>query len=129
MENQNKKIQLVPAICTQCGAQLEVDPKAEAAVCKYCKTPFIVEKAINNYTVQHATIEHADNVTVDMSGTVKETLDFVGKQMDESRKTRRENRNINAENERLFITTFFKYFFIFATVITILWLLIFGISQ
>lgn len=39
----------VPAICTQCGAQLEVDNTQEAAICKYCGTPFIVEKAINQY--------------------------------------------------------------------------------
>ena len=26
---------LVPAVCTQCGGQVEVDPKQEAAVCKY----------------------------------------------------------------------------------------------
>jgi DNA-directed RNA polymerase subunit RPC12/RpoP len=37
---------MTPAICTQCGASVEVDPKQEAAVCKYCKTPYIVEKVI-----------------------------------------------------------------------------------
>ena len=41
----------VPAICTQCGAQLEVDNTKAAAICQYCGTPFIVEKAINNYSV------------------------------------------------------------------------------
>ena len=46
---EEKKVKLVAAVCTQCGAQLKVDPNAEAAVCKYCNTPFIVEKAINNY--------------------------------------------------------------------------------
>ena len=46
---EEKKAKLVAAVCTQCGAQLEVDPNAEATVCKYCNTPFIVEKAINNY--------------------------------------------------------------------------------
>lgn len=40
---------IVPAICTQCGAQLDVDDSKEAAVCPYCNTAFIVEKAINNY--------------------------------------------------------------------------------
>ena len=40
---------LVPAICTQCGSKLEVDPSREAAVCPYCKTPFITQKAINHY--------------------------------------------------------------------------------
>lgn len=41
---------LVPAICTQCGAQIEVDNVQEAGICKYCGTAFITEKVINNYT-------------------------------------------------------------------------------
>lgn len=46
---------LVPAICTQCGARLEVDPNCEATICKYCNTPFITEKAINNYNTTYVT--------------------------------------------------------------------------
>lgn len=41
---------LVPAICTQCGAQIEVDNTHEAGICRHCGTAFITEKAINNYT-------------------------------------------------------------------------------
>ena len=40
---------LVQAKCTNCGANLEVDSAKEAAVCQYCNSAFIVEKAINNY--------------------------------------------------------------------------------
>jgi hypothetical protein len=40
---------LVPAICTQCGAQIEVDNTHEAGICKHCGTAFVTEKAINNY--------------------------------------------------------------------------------
>ena len=40
---------LVPAICTQCGARLQVDSAKDAAICNYCQTPFITEKAITNY--------------------------------------------------------------------------------
>lgn len=40
---------LVAAKCTQCGADLQVDNSQDAAVCQHCGTPFIVEKAINNY--------------------------------------------------------------------------------
>ncbi len=40
---------LTPAKCTNCGAALELDPSKDAAVCPYCHTPFVVEKAINNY--------------------------------------------------------------------------------
>ena len=44
---------LLPCKCPNCGAQLEVDKSNEAAVCKYCNTPFIVEKAINNYNINN----------------------------------------------------------------------------
>ena len=40
---------LVPAVCTQCGAQIEVDDTHEAGVCKHCGTAFVTEKAICNY--------------------------------------------------------------------------------
>lgn len=40
---------LVQAKCTNCGANLEVDNTKEAAICEFCGTPYIVEKAINNY--------------------------------------------------------------------------------
>lgn len=40
---------LIPAKCTQCGANIEVDVSQEAGICKYCGTAFITEKAINNY--------------------------------------------------------------------------------
>jgi hypothetical protein len=40
---------LTPAKCTQCGASLQVDPSKDAAICEFCGTPFIVEKAIAQY--------------------------------------------------------------------------------
>ena len=96
----NQNTRLVPAICTQCGGQLEVDPTQEAAVCKYCGTPFIVEKAIQNYNIQHATIEHVDTVNIDMKGTADSFFSFVGTQMSESRALRREERKERREEER-----------------------------
>ena len=39
----------VQAKCVNCGAALEVDDTKDAAVCPYCNTPYIVEKAIRNY--------------------------------------------------------------------------------
>ena len=41
----------VLAKCTNCGANLEVNPKLEAAICPYCNSAYIVEKAINNYSI------------------------------------------------------------------------------
>ena len=42
---------LIPAKCTQCGANIEVDDTHEAGICKYCGTAFITEKAINNGSI------------------------------------------------------------------------------
>jgi DNA-directed RNA polymerase subunit RPC12/RpoP len=47
---------LVNAKCTSCGANLEVDGTQDAAICKYCGTAFIVEKAVNNYNIASAQI-------------------------------------------------------------------------
>lgn len=61
---------LVQAKCTNCGANLEVDSTKEAAVCQYCNSAFIVEKAINNYTnyvTNHININTSGN-TVNIIG-------------------------------------------------------------
>lgn len=58
---------LVPAICTQCGARLTIDPSQEAAICPFCNTPFVTEKAINNYNTTNVTnigSLHADVVNL-----------------------------------------------------------------
>ena len=81
-ENTENKVRFVPAICSHCGGSLDVDPSQEAAVCPYCGTAFIVEKAINHYNMEHAEvnhvdhIEHVDNVTVDLKGSFDSVLGF-----------------------------------------------------
>ena len=40
---------LVNAKCTNCGANLQVDNTKDAAICQYCGSAYIVEKAVNNY--------------------------------------------------------------------------------
>ena len=42
---------LVNAKCTNCGGTLQVDNAKEAAVCPFCGSAFIVEKAIQNYNI------------------------------------------------------------------------------
>ena len=107
------EVKMKPAICTQCGGTLEVDPTKETAECPYCGASFIVEKAVNNYNVKYANIGHADNVNIDVSGV----FDMIGKQMSESREMRREERKEErarrAENEKLFFKTFFKAAIVF----------------
>lgn len=64
----------IPAICIQCGAQIEVDDTQEAGVCKYCGTAFITEKVINNYNTY---ITNNNNTVNDYAGaniTIQNTL-------------------------------------------------------
>lgn len=58
---------LVPAICTQCGAKIDVDPSKDRGICEYCGTSFIIEKAINNYTT--------DNIPLGNRGSTKDAFD------------------------------------------------------
>ncbi len=52
---------LKPAICTQCGAKIEVDDSKEAGICKHCGTAFITEKVIANYTNNYTTVNNITN--------------------------------------------------------------------
>ena len=106
----NHTTRLVPAVCTQCGAQLEVDPSQEAAICRYCGTPFIVDKAIQNYTIQHAKIEHADTVNIDMKGAADSFFGFLGTQMSERRALRREERKEERTQSREMSKAFIRIF-------------------
>lgn len=122
-------VKLVPALCTQCGGTVEVDTRSEKAECPFCGASFIVEKAVNNYNVQHATIEHADNVNIDMSGSVKTVLDFVGEQMKESREFRKEARKEAAEREKNMNANFFRIFGIMFAVMMAVCLIAFIVLQ
>ncbi len=55
---------IIPAKCTNCGASLDVDNTKDAAICPYCGSAFIVEKAINNYN----TTNHISADTVNIYG-------------------------------------------------------------
>ncbi len=57
---------IVQAKCTACNGNLEVDSQKEAAVCPFCGTPYIVEKAINHFHAASTKIEsfHADVVNI-----------------------------------------------------------------
>lgn len=57
---------LVQAKCTNCGANLEVDPRTEAGICPYCQTAYITQKAIVNYntTIVNNNTIYADKVDI-----------------------------------------------------------------
>ena len=65
--------------CPNCGGTLAVDNEKDAWVCPYCNTPFIVEKAINNYnisnTINASTVNIYGGIEKDfkiVAGTLKE---------------------------------------------------------
>lgn len=124
MENkEQKEVKLVPAICTQCGGKLEVDPSQEAAVCKFCGSAFIVEKAINNYTVQNAKIEHADHVTIDLKGSVDSVLGFAERELDKSRADRAVKRKLEAENSKQMMSTMIKMMIGMMILAIVMWII------
>ena len=47
----SSSMRIVKAQCTNCNAPLEVDSTQAAAICPYCNTTYVVEKAINNYNI------------------------------------------------------------------------------
>lgn len=65
---------LVDAKCTNCGAPLRIDNTKDAAICQYCDSAFIVEKAINNYNITNNNTIHADVVNIYNGNLEKEKL-------------------------------------------------------
>lgn len=68
---------LVPAKCTQCGANIEVDETKEAGICQHCGTAFITEKAITNYNtyITNNNSFAGANINV-VGGDIKNLLDI-----------------------------------------------------
>ena len=62
---------LVNAKCTNCGAPLQVDNSHEAAVCQYCGSAFIVEKAIQNFNYHFTNNITAQNVIIAGKGEME----------------------------------------------------------
>ncbi len=66
---------MVPGICTQCGASVNVDAEKEYAYCEYCGTRFSIKQAISNYNIQHTLIGHADTVNVFSGATAANLIE------------------------------------------------------
>lgn len=64
---------LIIAKCTNCGGILEVNSEKDAAICPYCNSAYIVEKAINNYS----TTFNISSPNVNLTGPSAE--DFIKK--------------------------------------------------
>lgn len=44
---------LVPAKCPECGGNINIEADKRAAVCEFCKQPFVIEDAINNFNTTY----------------------------------------------------------------------------
>ncbi|MBR6089097.1 MAG: hypothetical protein IKP86_04125 [Anaerolineaceae bacterium] len=123
MENSNGSVKLVAGICPKCGGQLEVDPSQDAAICAYCGTPFVVSKAINNYNVQNAQIEHVDHVHVDLKGSVDSIIGLAEREIDKNREDKKEERRLEQENTREMFKNFWKGFIILCVIVLVFWII------
>lgn len=69
----NASTKLVQAKCTNCGAALTVNPSEDAAICPFCNSAFIVDKAIQNFTSYNISAQNVEvhNVKQDNEWTYK----------------------------------------------------------
>ena len=121
-DNNSDSVKLVPARCTNCSGELTVDPSQEAAVCKYCGTPFVISKAIRNYTIQNNTYQ--TNVVNDQrKGTVEAILSYKSEQ-EEKKYNRKQQEKIRAQDKKKrrnsMILWVLGWIFIFPVPLTIL---------
>ena len=58
----------VQAKCPNCGGFLAVDNAKDAAICQFCNTPFVVEKAINNYNITVKGNVNVESATIKVEG-------------------------------------------------------------
>jgi len=98
-ENNSNTTSFVPAKCTNCGGELTVNPKHDAAICQFCGTPFIVAKAVQNYNIQHNTYQ-TKIINQAKKGAVESILDYVSERQDK-RQQRIDEARRRAEEERI----------------------------
>ena len=123
MENTNETAKLVTGVCPQCGGQLEVDPAQDAAVCPYCGTPSVVSKAINNYNVQNAHIDHVDHVNVDLKGSISSLIGLAEREFDKNREEKREEKIRSQKESAEMNKTFMKMFIILCVIVMVGWII------
>ncbi len=94
---------LVPAKCPECGGNIVVDSEKDAWVCDFCKTPFIVEKAINNFnTANYVTNNiNADIVNLNNGKSIEDELNSFKEKILLSIKLK-DNEKLSKEIEEIF---------------------------
>ncbi|MBR0157700.1 MAG: leucine-rich repeat domain-containing protein [Clostridia bacterium] len=86
---------LVPAKCTNCGAILNVDNSREAFICRYCGSPFIIEKAISNYNTTNIITNNIHAEVVNLYEDAFDSFEVIGGRLV---KYRGESRNVSIPN-------------------------------
>lgn len=71
-------MKLIPGVCTQCGATLSVDKNKDAMICPYCNTPFVAEKAIQNFSTVYNITNNITAKNVIVQGQEKTEFDIIG---------------------------------------------------
>ena len=66
--NITQNTKLVPGTCTNCGAAVQVDPNQQAAICPSCGTPYIIQRAINNFNVNNSGKISVENAVINVAG-------------------------------------------------------------
>lgn len=65
---------LVPVLCPNCGASIEIDSNEETYTCKHCGTSFVTEKVINNNN--YSTVHNiTNNITKVINGQSSDDSD------------------------------------------------------
>jgi predicted RNA-binding Zn-ribbon protein involved in translation (DUF1610 family) len=75
-EKGRRVMPLVAAKCTSCDSNLAVDAAKDAAICEYCGTAFITEKAINNYNTVNQIYAQNVNVYGDVNGAERRSAEL-----------------------------------------------------
>ena len=118
-----KSVNFIPGVCPKCGAQLEVDPSREAAVCEYCGTPFIVDKAARNARSENADNETSDNENAEKKSSLETVIGFIEREWDKSREEHREEKKMQNEYSMEFLRNSWKYFLVLFGVLIVVWVI------
>ncbi len=89
---------LVPAKCTSCGANLEVDADLKAAICPFCDSAYIVEQAIHNYNI---TLNGSMNIGSAVINVMQDNADNLLARAEEFRKNQEYDKAIEYYNRVL----------------------------
>jgi ribosomal protein L7/L12 len=110
---------IIGAKCTQCGANIVIDDKKDIGICEHCGMSFIIEKTINNYTINNINIisstqepttpkQYIINTEVDESDMLKIAQLIKANDKISAIKMVRELSGIGLKDARYFVENFYN---------------------